>query len=352
MRNMLWTIGGVFHALGLHKLCNEAGALGNWPKGLGQDSYDWLWEGYDQTAGKVDVVYDTRSPSEGAYDQRTTGIGMGQLTQKASEDTSVTYRRPSEGFTAWAVYRDFDDGLSLTRNEVDDFPTNKVRDLMQGTVNTWGDALKRTEEIFGVKLFTEGGFTAGTNDWKNVIPGLLSQNTGGLAYDGTEFFNLTGNQRASKGGVTYFNSIAGLALGIAGYAKLHDRVFITNAKSERDEVIDTKGMGEILLLHPSQLRDEAFQTINSEHLPGTDFNDKNPWFNNSKPTEWRYLSDNPSTWYIGVAKKGIRFYRRGKPELRFFRNEDTGAYRATIRARMAFMGYDFRFWGGANVPTS
>jgi hypothetical protein len=274
------------------------------------------------------------------------------LTQKSTENTSVTYRRPSEGFTAYAVYRDFDDGLELTKNEVEDFPMNKVKDLVQGYVSGWGEALRRTEEEFAATLFTKGGFTAGHDHFKNVIAGLLSQNTDGLAYDGKPFFNLVGNENTSKGGGTYYNSVAGLALSIAGYATLYNLMGVTNAKNERDEVIDIMSMGDRILLHPPQLRDEAFQTISSEHLPGTNFNDKNPWYKSCQPLEWRYLSANASTWYVGIAKKGITFYRRGKAEIRMFRNEDTGSYRATIRARYGWMAWNRRFWAGASVPTA
>ena len=327
-------------------------ALGNWPKGLTQDSYDWLWESYDAVDSKIDTIYEVKAPTEGAYDQRTTAIGMGQLTQKSTENTSVTYRRPSEGFTAYAVYRDFDDGLELTKNEVEDFPMAKVKDLVQGAVSSWGDGLKRTEELHAAKLFTKGGYTSGDDSYKNIIAGLLSQNTDGLAYDAKPFFNLSGNESTSKGGGTYFNSISGAPLNVANLALLHDRVFITNAKNERDEVIDTKSMGDLIILHPPQLRDDAFVAVGSEYLPGTDHNDRNAWYKVFKPVEWRYLADNASTWYVGIAKKGVTFYRRGKAEIRFFRDEDTGSYKATIRARYGWMAWNRRFWGGANVPTS
>src|SRR3990167_3997121 len=253
-------------------------ALGNWPKGLVQDVYDWLWESYDQVQTKIDTIFEVKQPTEGAYDQRTTAIGAGQLEQKTTENTSVTYRRPSEGFTAYAVYRDFDDGLELAKNEVDDFPVNKVKDLVQGYVSGWGEALKRTEETYAATLFTKGGFTAGHDNFKNVIAGLLSQNTGGLAYDAKPFFNRSGNERTSKGGGTYFNAISGSPLNVTNYATLHDRIFISNAYDERDERVNVKSMGSVALLIPPQLRDEAVRTVESEYLPGTDQNDKNPWF--------------------------------------------------------------------------
>jgi len=327
-------------------------ALGNWPKGLVQDVYDWEFEGYNGVEGRIDQIFEVKNPTEGAYDQRTTAIGMGQLQQKATDDTSVTYRRPSEGFTAYAVYRNFDDGLSLTKNEVEDFPMRKVKDLVQGSVTSWGEARKRTEETYGATLFTKGGFTGGHDNFKNVIAGLLSQNADGLAYDAIPFFNLSGNENTSKGGGTYYNSSAGLSLNVAGLKTLYDLLSITNAKNERDEVIDIASMGDKIILHPPQRRQDAFQTVSSEYLPGTDHNDRNPWYNTCKPVEWRYLSDNATTWYLGIAKRGITFYRRGKPEIRMFRDEDTGAYKATIRARYGFMAWNRRFWTAANPPTS
>ena len=345
MRFMRWLL----RALNLD---NEIGALGNWPKGLLEDRYDFFFEGYDEQKSVIDTLFETKAPTEGAFDQRTTAIGAGKLAQKAVENTSVTFRRPSEAFTAFAVYRDFDDGVELTKNEVEDFPESKVRDLAQAFIQDWGRGLRLTEDDFAATLFTEGGFTGGSNNYKNVIPNLLSQNTDGLAYDAKPLFNLTGNNRSSKGGATYFNSISGAALDVSNYATLHNRIFITNARNERDERIDLKGMGDVVLLFPPQLRDNAVQTINSEYLPGTDQNDRNPWFNTSKLVEWGALDANATTYYIGVAKKGIVFYRRGKPEIRMFRNEDTGSYKASIRARYAFMVWNFRFWGSANPPTS
>lgn len=327
-------------------------ALGNWPKGLVDDRYDFLFEGYDRSPSMIDTVFEVKSPSQGSYDQRTTAIAAGKLQQKTTEDTSVTYRRPSEAFTAYAVYRDFDDGLSLTRNEVEDFPTQHVRDLVQQHISSWGETLRLTEDDFAVTLFTKGGFTAGHDNFKNVIANLLSQNTDGLAYDGKPFFTRSGNERTSKGGGTYFNAIAGSPLNVTNYATLHDRVFISNAYNERDERINTKGMGTVALLYPPQLRDEAFRTIESEYLPGTDYNDKNPWAKSCKLVEWDALRDNASTWYLGVLQRGITFYKRGKPEIRMFRDEDNGRYKATIRARYGFMAWNFRFWGGSDVPTS
>ena len=327
-------------------------ALGNWPKGMVEDRYDWLFEGYDESPSMIDTIFEVKTPTEGMHDQRTTAIAMGKLLQKTGSNTSVTYRRPSEAFTAYCVYRDFDDGLQLEKNEVERFPASHVKDLVKSAVTSWGRGLRVAEDDFAVTLFTKGGFTAGHDNFKNVIANLVSQNTDGLAYDAKPFFNRSGNERTSKGGGTYFNAISGSPLNVTNYATLHDRIFISNAYDERDERVNVKSMGSVALLIPPQLRDEAVRTVESEYLPGTDQNDKNPWFKSCKLVEWDALRGNAATWYMGVLKQGIRFYRAGKPEVRMFRDEDTGGYKASIRALYGFMAWNYRFWGGADVPTS
>lgn len=331
-------------------LDNEIGLLGNWPKGIVEDRYDFFFEGYDEVKSIIETIFEIKNPTEGAYDQRTSAIGAGKLVQKASENTSVTFRRPTEAFTAYCVYRDFDDGMELTKNEVNDFPTSKVRDLAQEWIKGWGQALRLTEDDFAVTLFTKGGFTAGHANFGNVIPGLLSQNTDNLAYDAKPFFNRSDNLRTSKGGGTYFNTITG-TLDISNYETLYNRVFVTNAKNERDERINLK-MGKVALVFPPQQRSAAVRTIESEYLPGDNKNDRNPHFKSAELVEWDALNVNESAWYLGVLKQGIRFYRRGKPEIRMFRNEDNFSYRSTINARYGFMGWNFRFWGSGNAPTS
>lgn len=327
-------------------------AQGSWPKGFVEDRYDFFFDGFDSTISMIDTLYEIKMVTEGAYDARTSAIGPGVLAQRTSENATVTYRRPSEGFTAYCAYRDFDDGLELTRNEVEYFPSSKVRDMVQTHITGWGRALRLTEDRFGASLFKNGGKTAGHDDFKNVVPGLLSQNTDGLAYDATEFFNRSTNTRASKGGKTYHNALA-LNLNNANFGTLHDRIFVSNAFDERDEEVELKSMGKPVIVYPPQLRDSAIQALKSEYLPGAGAaNDRNPWFNAVELVEWSLLRANSTAWYLGIAKMGIRFYRRGKPEIRMFRDESSGSYRATIRASYGWMAWNWRFWSGSNVPTS
>lgn len=324
-------------------------AIASWAKGLVEDSYDFMMDAYDATVGKVDTLAVVKNPMQGGYDQRTTWIAAGTLEQKTgADDMSVTYRRPSEGYTAYSVYRNFTDGVELNLTEVEDMPKNKAKDLVEEHVRSWGVKLRTTEDKFFASLFKNGGLTAGHADF-NAIYGGNNFITNSLAYDGKPAFTRSNNTRTSKGGGTYHNGLA-LALSVVNLGTLYDRVFIENAYDERDEEIELASMGKVALLYPPQLRRAAVQAVESEYLPGVDTNDVNPLYQACQLIEWSLLRANATAWYLLLLKQGINFYRRGVPVFRFFRDEDTGAYKASVRARYGWMLWNFRFVGGSNVP--
>mgnify|MGYP001606300886 FL=1 len=326
-------------------------SIANWAKGLVENSYDFIIDAYDATKGKVDEIYETKTKTQGGYDQRTSWIAAGVLEQKTGpDDMNVTYRRPSEGFSAYSVYRNFTDGVALNLTEVEDMPKNKATDLITDHVKSWGVKMRTTEDRFAASLFRRGGFTEGYADF-NAVYGSNNFVTNSLAYDSKPAFTRADNLRTSKGGGTYHNALA-VGLNVTTLGTLYDRVFVENAYDERDEEIETASMGTIALVFPPQLRRAATQAVESEYLPGVDTNDVNPLYKACKLVEWSLLRANATAWYLGVLKQGITFYRRGVPQIRFFRDEDSGAYKASARVRYGWMFWNFRFWGGSNVPLS
>jgi len=326
-------------------------AIASWAKGLVEDSYDFMIDAYDATKGKVDTLFEVKQKNQGGYDQRTSWIAAGTLEQKTSpDDMSVTYRRPSEGYTAYSVYRNFTDGVELNLTEVEDMPKSKAKDLVEDHVKSWGVKMRLTEDKFAASLFKNGGKTAGHDDF-NAVYGGNNFVTNSLAYDSKPAFNRSDNTRSSKGGGTYHNALA-LPLNVTNLGSLYDRVFVENAYDERDEEVETASMGAIALLHPPQLRRAAIQAVESEYLPGVDTNDVNPLHKACQLIEWSLLRANATAWYLLVLKKGITFYHRGSPQIRMFRDENSGAYKASARMRAGWMLWNWRFLGGSNVPTS
>lgn len=210
--------------------------------------------------------------------------------------------------------------------------------------------MRLTEDKFGSSLFKNGGKTAGHDDF-NALYGTQSFVSNSLAYDSKPAFTRSNNTRTSKGGGTYHNALA-LPLNVTNLGSLYDRVFVENAYDERDEEIELDAMGSVALVYPPQLRRAAVQAVESEYLPGTDQNDINPLYKACKLVEWSLLRANSTAWYMGLLKMGLTFYHRGSPSIRMFRDEDSGAYKASARMRAGWMFWNFRFWAGSNVPTS
>jgi len=326
-------------------------AIANWTKGLVEDSYDFMIDAYDATKGMVSTLFEEKTKQQGGYDQRTSWLAAGTLEQKTSaDDMGVTYRRPSEGYTAYTVYRNFTDGVELNLTEVEDMPKNKAKDLVEDHVSSWGTKMKLTEDKFAASLFKNGGKTAGHDDF-NAIYGGNNFVTNSLAYDSKPAFTRSDNVRTSKGGGTYHNGLA-IPLNVTNLGTLYDRVFVENAYDERDEEVELASMGTVALLYPPQLKRAAVQAVESEYLPGVDTNDKNPLFQACKLVEWSLLRANATAWYLGILKQGIAFYHRGAPNIRLFRDEDSGAYKASARMRAGWMFWNFRFWGSSNAPLS
>jgi hypothetical protein len=267
-------------------------------------------------------------------------------------DSAVDYVRPSEGYTAYAAWKEFTKGTTLGLREVKLNP--KAKDLFKDTVEGWGRGRRSTEDWFAAQFFLNGAKTAGSDYFKNSIgSGHASFNADGLAYDAKPWFNLSGNNRSSKvGGATYYNAYASKNLTQTNFGQLHDLLSSTNAYDENDEEIDLLEMGELILLIPPQLRDAAVVALETEKAQGTDWNDKNPWFKAAKIVEWSLLRSQSTTWYTGIAKKGLRFYRERTPEIMIERDIDTHAYKASIRVLYGCMIWNWRFWTGANVVTS
>lgn len=318
------------------------------------DAYEWVMDAYDETTSKVDTIAETREIKDhmGAYDQRTSVIGTGRFDMQDDVDSAVDYVRPSEGYTAYAAWKEFTKGTTLGLREVKLNP--KAKDLFKDTVEGWGRGRRSTEDDLASKFFLEGAYTAGSDYFKNSIgSGHAAFNTGGLAYDGYPFFNLSGNNRPSKvGGSTYYNAFASKNLTQTNFGQLYELMMVTNAFDENDEEVDLEAMGDLILLIPPQLRDEAVVALESEKSQDNAYNNKNPWFKAAKIVEWRMLAANSTTWHIGIAKKGIRFYRERTPEILIERDIDTHAYKASIRVLYGMMVWNWRFWAAANVVTS
>jgi len=312
-----------------------------------KDLYKAEYEGYKEIPTKYDQIFKVRNDVAGAGDKMTQLLGAGDLDRHTVEGQDILFKSPIQGWEYLVKYWTYSSGIALTKEAVED--TVKLGNLLKQLANSWGISVRIVKEEMGSRVFNQGGTLAG--DW--VFNGTHIGNadaSGDLLYDSKPLFNLTGNQRATKGGGTYFNSVAGLALTPDNFETIYNRHTATNNRDERDRVVSNPC--DTLLVSPGANRFLAERIVDtSRGLPGGQLNDMNPYYKIVSVIDWDYLTD--SAFYVGKRQSmNFQFHERQKPEIRFFRDENNRGYKASIDIRIGVLIKDWRMWtrgGGSSA---
>ena len=309
------------------------------------DMYAWFFESYNQLNPVYPQIFEVVG-SDSAYHKHTTGIGMGQLSERKEGDEIIA-SNPLEGFTVYSKNRTFSDSYSLTAEFVKDTPKQKIANVMMELSKGWGQGLINSKEVTAAKVFNNGGLTAGHDIFNGSITGTITDPTGDLAYDGKPFFNLTGNARSSKSGSTYYNGHA-LNLSSDNLQTVYSLMTDTNNEDERGDKISL--IPDTLLIPPA-LKFTAKNILQAEHIVGSANNDINTSQDLLSPIQWQYLTDT-NAWFVGLKGKGLKFMNRQPAEIDFYQNETNKKFYATIDARWGIEMNNWRYWSGSNFSTS
>ena len=314
-----------------------------------KDMYAWYLESYETYNPVYSQIFEVVSSNAG-FEKEVSGVGMGKLSERP-EGNPIVFSSPLEGYEVVTKMRTFSDGFDMTMEFVEDTPKEKIVNIVTDMASSWASGLIATKEAFAAKFFNNGGLTAGDAVFDNNITGVVTDPSGALAYDGKPFFNLTGNNRSAKAhSTTYYNGL-GVALDGSNLQTAYNLMTVTNNRNEKGEIV--KIMPNVLLI-PSSLKFTAKGLLESELLitgAASTLTNKNTNFGLLQPVEWQYLTDSDA-WFIGVAKKGIKFYERKAPVIDFYQDEDTKKYKATIDTRFGASVNNWRYWVGSNFATS
>lgn len=303
-----------------------------------KDMYKAEREGFMEEEVMYSQVYSVVNGVTGAGDKATQILGAGNLRRHTVENDKIQFKSPVEGWSYYVKYHTFSDGIALSKEAVED--TVKLGNLLKDLARTWGKSVRLEKETVAARVFNQGGALAG--DW--VFNGTHVGNSdpqGDLLYDGYPLFNLTGNARSTKGGGTYYNSVAGLTLTPSDFETIYNLHTATNNRDERDRVV--KNPADTLLVSPGADMFLAERLLNTQAMPSSQLNDVNPYYKIVTPMDWDYLND--SAFYLGKRKhSSFQFHERQAPEIRFFRDEDDLGYKASINLRFGVMVKDWRCW--------
>jgi len=306
-----------------------------------KDMYKAEREGYTEQPTTYNQVYKVKTGADGAGDKVTQILGAGPLTRHTVEGQDINFKSPVQGWEFLVKYWTYSDGLSLTKEAVED--TVKLGNLLKELSNTWGKQVRIAKEEMGAVVFNRGGDLTG--EW--IFNGSHTGNTdssGDLLYDSKPLFNLTGNTRSSKGGGTYYNSIAGLDVTPGNFERLYNLATATNNRDERDQVV--KNVVDCILVKPGEDYFKAWRIVNTERgFPGQDINDANPYYKMASVINWDYLTDTSPVFYVGKKQSpDFQFHERQNSEIRFFRDENNQGYKASITIRIGVLIKNWRCW--------
>ena len=305
------------------------------------DMYKAEREGEKMVDAKYPQIFKVIPGAKGAGNKSTQLLGTGRLDRHTTENQDINFRAPAEGWSYYTRYWRFSDGLVLSKESVEDVNSEKVRDIVKDIANTWGESAAYEKETFAATAFNDGGDLLGSYVFNGSHTGN-SDPSGNLLYDSKPLFNLTGNARKTKGGATYYNSVAGLTLSPSNFETLYNLYKVTMAFNEQDRPVENRP--DTLLTESGAQFFLAQRICKSEQMPGGQLNDINTYKGLVEPMDWRFLSDS-SAFYIGKKQHPkFQWHERQMPEIRFFRDETNKSYKASFDLRFGMWIKSFCVW--------
>jgi hypothetical protein len=302
-----------------------------------KDFYKYEREGYMAKEAVYKKVYKVINNAVGAGDKFTQKLGAADLMEQTVEGQDIDFTSPVDGWTTYTKYATFNRGLKYTSQAVED--AIKFKDLIKSDAASWGEKVYMLKETKAARPFNYGGAVLGDDIFNGSFVGNTDP-SGKKLYDGVCLFNLSGNLRTTKAGLTYYNSVASAystgAITDSHFSTLWNLMTGLNNKNEEGLPINNKP--DTVLCKTSDY-DSIWKILNSDQLAGSPNNDKNVHKGRIKNIiEWDFLTED--AFYVGKANDDkITFEERKMPSINFFRDPYNNGYCATIECRF---GIHFR----------
>ncbi len=184
-----------------------------------KDMYKAEREGYKEVDTVYNKVLKVVNSVSGAGDKITQVLGAGKLTRHTKEGQEIVFKSPVIGWEFLVKYHTLSDGIALSKEAVED--TTKLGNLLKDLANSWGKQVRIAKEEMGSRPFNEGGNLLGDYIFNGTHTGN-SDSSGDMPYDSEPMFNLSTNTRSTKGGGTYYNSVAALTVTPDNFATIYE----------------------------------------------------------------------------------------------------------------------------------
>lgn len=282
-----------------------------------KDQYKAVLEKYEEVPTVYDKIFKVVSGVKGSGDKNTQLLGLGDLDRHTVDGQDINFETPTEGWAYYVKYWTLSKGIILVYEAQED--SIKVANALKFFASTLAESDKNTKEDFAARVFNNGGNTGGDFVFNGSHQGQ-SAPYGDMMYDNQSFFVVSGDNWTTKGGGTYYNSVAGLTLTPGNFETIYVLHTATNNITELDR--PRKNAVDTLLVAPGADFLMAERITKSEKLPNTQLNDLNVYAGLGITTiAWDYLDD--SAFYLGKRQSEmLQFHERQKPSIRTFVDEN------------------------------
>lgn len=310
---------------------------------LGKDVLDGLFEFSFETYEDIPKVYPNLFDVQNSNQAYETGkdFVMDGAIEIVGEGESNRESKIIEGYTWGIANRKLRAKIKITKEAVDDGKVN-VAELGREL----GEKMAYFEEEHAHKIFNYGALTAGHEVFDYSIGGTVLDPNPLFIYDGYPFFDTA--HPATGHDTTYSNHNASLALTVGNLQTALNTFENTNAYDNAGNPIMVKAD---TLFVPSSLRFTAATILNSTLVPGGSFNDANVLQGRLNIVESRWLTDSDG-WFIGSAKKGIKWYNRSPLALETEWDAAHQVWWVYLTKRVGVGVTNWRYWYGANISAT
>lgn len=268
-----------------------------------------------------DVLYNVKKSKH--YSESVAGMtGIGDWVQT---DGPVPYDEFEEGYTKTFIHNVFKKGLEIKRETIDD---SRIID-MENQAGALMDSANRTKE-----KFVHAPFNFADQTTFNLASGTFT-NTGadGLALASTAHTSKTGKGSNQSNKTSYALSVANLKL-----AEEMMNGFTTDIGEKGNFVPDT-------IMVPYELRNDAWEIINSVGKLGGSNNDVNSYYNKYRVIVSNWLT-NSTRWFLmdsRYMKKCLYWIQRVPLEIKSDKDFATDNWRIKGYERYSLGFTDWRW---------
>jgi len=320
----------------------------NFPRALAQDLYEWYFEAYDAEDTVYDKIIEVIPVDSGDGIKGTEVIGVSKL-KEVPDGQEIPLTEPLEGWTWYIKFKTYKDQIAITDDMLSDLMGGKISGDLMEFARGWGEGVRITEEEAVARLFNTGSLTAGDRtSFDGSFTGEDDPNPAHI-YDGKPFFTpaASGHPFKLDSSSVLGNLTESLGLDYSNIQTVYTDMSVTNAKNERGDNIRIEP--NVIVTNPNN-RFVLDQILKSDYEIDN-YGNKNVIGNLFTPVYWRYLEDTDA-WFMGVARRGIRFYDRMPPRITVYRDEKTDTWFAKIKRRFGTGVVQWRYWYGCNQAVS